>query len=108
MPSPEDEAPEQAGSARIAETWFPIVGIGASAGGLDALKRLLPNVAANAGMAFIVVQHLSPDYRSILSELLGAATSLPVEQVDKEIAVEPNHVYVIPPNAALTVREVRI
>jgi len=81
MPSPENEVPSQSAepaSAASMETWCPIVGIGASAGGLDALKRLLPNVAPDCAMAFIIVQHLAPDYRSILSELLAASSKLPV------------------------------
>jgi two-component system CheB/CheR fusion protein len=106
MPSPEDEAPAKLGEeAPAAETWCPIIGIGASAGGLDALKRLLPKVVPDCGMAFIIVQHLAPDYRSILSELLAPSSKLPVTQVEEDMAVEANHVYVIPPNAALTVQD---
>jgi two-component system CheB/CheR fusion protein len=108
MASPEDEVPEETQVPELPENWCPIVGIGASAGGLDALKRLLPKVAPDSGMAFIIVQHLAPDYRSILSELLGASTRLPVMQVDEETALQPNHVYVIPPNATLTVQEGRL
>jgi chemotaxis response regulator CheB len=89
MSPPEDEAPQESKAPALPENWHPIIGIGASAGGLDALKRLLPNVAPDSGMAFIVVQHLSPDYRSILSELLAASTRLPVLQVERETAVEP-------------------
>src|ERR1700729_3654435 len=81
----------------------PIIGIGASAGGLDALKRLLPHVEPDCGMAFVVVQHLAPDYKSILAELLSLTSPLPVAQVDDATTVKANHVYVIPPNAALTI-----
>jgi len=108
MPSAEDDAPDESASPALPETWFPVIGVGASAGGLDALKRLLPNVRPDCGMAFVVVQHLSPDYRSLLSELLAASTSLPVTQVDQETAVEPNHIYVIPPNATLTIEQGRL
>ena len=86
----------------------PIVGIGASAGGVDALRRLFPNVASDCGMAFVVVQHLDPDHGSALAEVLARRTSLPVTQIEDDTAVEPNRVYVIPPNSALTIRDGRL
>jgi two-component system, chemotaxis family, CheB/CheR fusion protein len=86
----------------------PIVGIGASAGGIDALRRLFPNVAPDCDMAFVVVQHLDPDHGSLLAEVLARSTSLPVTQIAEETMVEHNHVYVIPPNAVLTIREGRL
>jgi two-component system, chemotaxis family, CheB/CheR fusion protein len=84
---------------------FPIIGIGASAGGIDALKRLFPSVKPDCGMAFVVVQHLDPDHGSVLPEILSRYSSLPVAQIGNDTEVEPNHVYVIPPKATLTIRD---
>src|SRR5688572_14261205 len=74
---------------------FPIAGIGASAGGLEALTALLGAMPRDTGVGFVVVQHLSPDRASGLSEILARATALPVCEVRDESAVEPNRVYVI-------------
>ncbi|MBV9251906.1 MAG: PAS domain-containing protein, partial [Acetobacteraceae bacterium] len=98
-----------AASADTQETAVvPIVGIGASAGGLDALKRLLLNIEPHSGMALVVVQHLAPHRESALAEILGRATALPVSQAANDSLVEPDHVYVIPPNTTLTLREGRL
>src|SRR5690242_12628860 len=78
---------------------FPIVGIGASAGGLEAFTQLLKNVPANTGMAFILIQHLDPAHSSFLSQALAKATEMKVLQVEDGMRVEPDHVYVIPPDA---------
>ena len=86
----------------------PIVGIGASAGGLDALRRLFRDIAPGCGMAFVVVQHLDPHHGSLLAEVLDRSTSLPVTQIEDNAAVAPDHVYVIPPNAALTILDGRL
>jgi two-component system, chemotaxis family, CheB/CheR fusion protein len=77
---------------------FPIVGIGASAGGLEALEQFLSRVEPGSGMAFVVVQHLDPNHKGMLVELLQRMTLLPVVQVADRMPVEPDHVYVIPPN----------
>jgi two-component system CheB/CheR fusion protein len=82
-------------SGKFAE--FPVVGIGASAGGLDALQQLLRAMPADTGMGFAIVQHLAPDRASSLTEILARATTLPVSEVHDETAVARNHVYVIPP-----------
>src|SRR5215471_14962393 len=79
-----------------------VVGIGASAGGLAALKTFLENVPRDSGLAFVVVVHLSPDHESHLAELLQPHVRFPVQQVVETTALEPNHVYVIPPNANLS------
>src|SRR5579862_3179537 len=84
---------------------FPIVGVGASAGGLEAFRSLLQALPANTGMSFVLVQHLDPEHESLLTKLLSGATRMPVTEVTQGVAVEPNHVYVIPPNAALGIRE---
>jgi two-component system CheB/CheR fusion protein len=81
-----------------------IVGLGASAGGLQALEQFLAHVPVPSGLAFAVVQHLDPTHKAMLSELLQRATSMPVREVTVSSRAEPNAVYVIPPNAELTVR----
>jgi two-component system CheB/CheR fusion protein len=81
---------------------FPIVGIAASAGGLEAASELLAALPSRCGMAFVLVQHLDPVHESLLSEILGARTSLKVLQATDGLPVEADHVYVIPPNATLT------
>ena len=80
---------------------FPIVGVGASAGGLEAYRRLLRALSPNTGMAFVLVQHLAPEHQSMLATILARETSMPVLEVRDEPRVEPNHVYVIPPNRAM-------
>ncbi|WP_222942460.1 chemotaxis protein CheB [Arenibacter arenosicollis] len=82
----------------ISENCFPVVGIGASAGGLDAFKRLLKAIPESSGMAYVLVQHLDPTHESILQELLQKVTSIPVLEVTDEIIVVPDHVYIIPSN----------
>ncbi len=74
-----------------------IVGIGASAGGLEALQKLLTALPSNTGFPFIIVQHLSPDYKSLLGEILGKYTDMPVIQAEDGMKVEPDNVYIIQP-----------
>ncbi|HEY8290684.1 MAG TPA: chemotaxis protein CheB, partial [Acetobacteraceae bacterium] len=80
-----------------------IVGIGASAGGLQAFKTFFAGMPADSGMAFVLVQHLDPQHRSMLVELLASATAMPVVEAADRMPVEPDHVYVIPPNATLRI-----
>ncbi len=82
---------------------FPIVGIGASAGGLEALEQFLRRVPETSGMAFVVVQHLDPTHKGILPELLQRATALKVYQVKDRMKVQPDSVYVIPPNTDMSI-----
>src|SRR5207249_3370940 len=84
---------------------FPIVGIGASAGGLEAFTQLLQHLPKDTGMGFVLVQHLDPDHASALTDLLTRVTSLPVSEVTNNLRVEPNHIYVIPPNTDLTIAQ---
>lgn len=84
---------------------FPIVGIGASAGGLEAFTKLLKNLPTNTGMAFVLVQHLSPQYESFLAEILSKVTAMPVLEVRNGTRVEPNCIYVIPPNVSMGISE---
>lgn len=87
---------------------FPIVGVGASAGGLDAFTQLLKHLPSDTGMAFILIQHLDPTHPSFLREALSKATKMPVTQPLDGTPVERNHVYVIPPAADITVRRGRL
>lgn len=82
---------------------FAIVGLGASAGGLEALEQFFAHVPKESGLGFVVVQHLDPTHKGILVELLQRFTSMPVVQIRDRMAVEPNHVYVIPPNKDLSI-----
>ncbi|MCA9619920.1 MAG: PAS domain-containing protein, partial [Myxococcales bacterium] len=86
----------------------PIVGVGASAGGLDSLERFFEAVPSDPQVAFVVVQHLSPDFRSMMTELLGRRTALPVSHVESGAPVEPNHIYVLPPGKMVTVESGRL
>ncbi len=82
---------------------FPIVGIGASAGGLDALGQFLGNVPENSGMAYVIIQHLDPTQKGMLPELLQRITKMKVFQVKDRMAVKSNCVYVIPPNKSMSI-----
>lgn len=82
---------------------FPIVGIGASAGGLEALELFLANVPQESGMAFVIVQHLDPTHKGMIVELLQRTTKMPVSQIVDRMQIEPNRVYVIPPNRDLSI-----
>ena len=96
---------EQETSPRSPSTRFPIVGIGASAGGLEAFIELLKHLPADTGMAFVLVQHLAPQHESMLTEVLSRATRLPVAEVTEGLEVLPNHVYVIPPNTNMAIED---
>ncbi len=85
--------------------WVPVVGIGASAGGLDALLEMLAGLSDDTGLAFVVVQHLQPDHESQLAEILARATAMPVTQATDGIRAEANHIYVVPPNHEMTIRD---
>ena len=82
---------------------FPIVGIGASAGGLEAFTQLLNYLPTDTGMAFVIVQHMAPEQESALSLILGKATRMPVHEAQEGMAVAPNQVYVIPPNVSMSI-----
>ena len=82
---------------------FPVVGIGASAGGLEAFTDLLRHLPEKTGMAFVLVQHLDPTHGSVLPEILSRATKIPVSEVKDGSKVEPDHVYVIPANTSMVI-----
>ncbi|WP_082547599.1 chemotaxis protein CheB [Rhodanobacter sp. Soil772] len=82
-----------------------IVGIGASAGGLEAFKAFFAHMPVDGELAFVLVQHLAPDHNSLLAELVGRSTSMPVLEATHGMRVEARHVYVIPPNTTLTIAD---
>src|SRR5882757_9428970 len=86
-----------------AQKTFPIVAIGASAGGLEAISRFLETLSPNLGAAYVIIQHLSPSHQSILPELLERKTLMKVYQVADGMHIHPDCVYVIPPNAYMSI-----
>lgn len=81
-----------------------IIGIGASAGGLEALQQFFSCMPGNSGLSFVVVQHLSPDYKSLMADILGKQTDMNVVQAENEMKIEPNTVYLIPPKNNMTLK----
>jgi two-component system CheB/CheR fusion protein len=102
-PGPQHPAARSVSRAPLATEAFPIVGIGASAGGLEALERFLGHVPAGSGMAFVIVQHLDPTRKGIMPELLQRASGMKVIQVKDRTPVRPDCVYVIPPNKDMSI-----
>jgi chemotaxis methyl-accepting protein methylase len=100
--SPRRAAPAADPVPAVPPAPLPIVGIGCSAGGLEALEKFFSRVPATCGMAFIVIQHLDPKHVSTLPELIGRLTPLTVKEAGNRMAVEPDTVYVIPPNRDLS------
>src|SRR5258706_6057585 len=92
----------------VAQVSFPIVGIGASAGGFEAFGELLNALPANTGMAFVLIQHLDPTHESMLAPLLARKSALPVSHVTEGMAVEPNHAYIIPPKARMGIHDAQL
>ena len=92
-----DNVPDSGDSAPV-KSGFPIVGIGASAGGLEAFENFFRHVTPECGMAFVLVPHLDPDHPSILGEILQRVTPIKVSEALDQVAVEPGHAYIIPPN----------
>lgn len=86
-----------------AETVFPIIGMGASAGGLEAFEQFFRHVPPSCGMAFVLVQHLDPSHTSILSQILQRTATMPVVEAQDQMAVAPNNIYVIPPNRDMAI-----
>ncbi|MEM7477056.1 MAG: chemotaxis protein CheB [Planctomycetota bacterium] len=85
-----------------------IVGIGASAGGLEAIEALFEGISDSLGMAYIIVQHLSPDFRSLMDELLARKTSMPILQAADGMALQPDHLYLMPPKKELAVSDSKL
>ena len=84
------------------------VAVGASAGGLDALERFFQALPVKSGAAFVVIQHLSPDHKSMMGNLLGRYTSIPVITVEDGMTIEPNRIYLIPPGSMMSVSGTRL
>ena len=82
---------------------FVVVGVGASAGGLESLEKLFCNVPQDSGMAFVVVQHLSPDFKSMMDELLARKTQIPIHSVEENMEVKPNNIYLLPPKKEMII-----
>src|SRR5271163_1948197 len=112
------QGPRQAGTARPLKRrsaprrgspprhdGFPVVGLGASAGGLDAFRRLLAALPAGTGMAFILIQHLDPTHASMMVDLLAGHTPMTVQQAADGMPLEREHVYLIPPGAYLSIQD---
>jgi two-component system, chemotaxis family, CheB/CheR fusion protein len=91
------------GASSTATDNFLVAAIGASAGGIEAFSELMQNLPADTGMAFVLIQHLDPNHQSILTELLAKQTKMSVKEVTDGLRIERNHVYVIPPNASMSV-----
>ncbi|MGZ3846872.1 MAG: CheR family methyltransferase, partial [Flavisolibacter sp.] len=87
------------------ENLFPVVGVGASAGGLEAFKELIKAIPTNSGMAYIFIQHLAPHHESLLTEILQKFTTIPVVEISNNLKVLPNHVYIIPANKLVTAND---
>ena len=100
---PESEADEA--QHFPAQGLCPVVGVGASAGGLDAATQMLRALPPKTGLAYVLVQHLDPNHESMLADLLAQHTSMPVRQAAQGTKVEPNHVYIIPPNVRMAIRK---
>jgi two-component system CheB/CheR fusion protein len=96
---------EAAKAALAEEKQFPIVGIGASAGGLEAFTKFLEKLPSDTGMAFVFIQHLAPGQESMLTDILSRSTAMHVHKVENDMPVEPNNVYVIPPDVSMTISE---
>lgn len=102
--APEEAAAPLDFTAR-AKLPFPVVGIGASAGGVEALRTFFGACSPASGMAYVVIQHLLPEHESLMAEILGRCTAMPVRQIEEGMPVEPNCVYVIRPGHTVTLAD---
>src|SRR6478752_627877 len=85
-----------------------VAGIGASAGGLEAINELFDNIPENTNLAFVIIQHLSPDYKSLMGELLSKHTSMQVFESENDLLLKPNCVYLLPSKKLMTIKNGRI
>lgn len=107
---PSETTPESSTSAKEVSTSprsqkLPIVGIGASAGGLESLEKLFRALPARTGAAFVVVQHLSPDFKSLMDELLSRFTDLTIHRAAAGVKAEADHVYLLQPGKEMEIRD---
>ena len=93
---PEEKAERESGSS---SSLFPVVGVGASAGGLAAVTELLKKLPHETGVAIVIIQHLDPKHESLATDILSRASAMPVDEVKDGMEIQPDHVYVIPPNS---------
>src|SRR3954451_6960343 len=107
-PQPTEQADRQAqpvDAEQPPKLAFPVVGIGASAGGLEAMTEFVSAMRPDSGMAFVFIQHLPPERESMIAEILSQKTRMLVQQVEEGMAVQPNCVYVIRPGHVLTLND---
>src|SRR6478736_1084677 len=100
---PQGVSERTSGFRPVDATPIYVVGIGASAGGLEALEHFFDNVPTKTGMAFVVIQHLSPDFKSLMDEILARRTRLPISLVEDAMVVEKDHIYLIPPKKEMII-----
>src|SRR5918993_183535 len=105
---PSDPTGSQVDAEQPPRLAFPVVGIGASAGGIEAMIEFVAAMRPDSGMAFVFIQHLPPDRESVVGEILARETRMPVLQVLDGMEVRPNHLYVIRPGHVLTIRDGRL
>src|ERR1044071_2464597 len=105
IPAPPDGEPDGMSTNSLP---FPMVGIGASAGGFESVMKLLKILPPDTGMAFVVVLHLDPRHESTLTELVARATPMPTVEIKDEVAPEPNHIYVLPANRDVILHQRRL
>ncbi len=103
MPTASPQPSDRENEAEDLDLTCPIVGVGASAGGLEAFTKLLKQLPTNTGMAFVLIQHLDPTHDSLLTQLLAKTTSMPVTEVADGMEVSADRVYIIPPNAVMVI-----
>lgn len=105
---PDDTQTTTSSSVSSGPPAFPVVGVGASAGGLESLEQLFQGIPPDSGMAFVVIQHLSPDFKSMMDELLARDTTMPIVRAEEGLTVRPNHVYLLPPRKEMTIEGGRL
>lgn len=98
-----EKSADQTADDSARDVSFPIVGMDASTGGLEAFEQFFRQVSVDCGMAFVLVQHLDPNHESILGQILQRTTSLPVFEAQDQMQVAPNKIYVIPPNRDMSI-----
>ncbi len=103
-----DEAPISSPEIPSPRQGHHIVALGASAGGLESLERFFDQMPSQAGISFVVIQHLSPDYKSLMVELLSKHTSMAVQRAENDLIVKPNHVYLIPARTTMKIQHGRL
>jgi two-component system CheB/CheR fusion protein len=102
---PADAGENQPDESRTSSLSFPIVGIGASAGGLEAIIEILENLPSSPGLALLIVQHLEPRHKSQLPEILGRVTAMPIHEATEGMKVEVNQIHLIPPNTSMALTD---